>query len=125
MIVADSSAILAHIFSEQGGEWFDTEDRDIVISTVNVTEVVSKLLERGWALQEAVDDLEMLGLRAAEHSVHHAYGAAALQAVTRHKGLSLGDRACLALAIRENATVFTADRDWADLDVGCTIELIR
>jgi PIN domain nuclease of toxin-antitoxin system len=37
----------------------------------------------------------------------------------------LGDRACLALAIRKGATALTADRKWADLDVGCKIELIR
>jgi PIN domain nuclease of toxin-antitoxin system len=51
--------------------------------------------------------------------------AGQLRELTRRRGLSLGDRACLALAIRENAIAVTADRDWGDLDIGCKIELIR
>ncbi len=51
--------------------------------------------------------------------------AGQLRAATKHLGLSLGDRACLALAIQEDATALTADRSWADLDIGCKIELIR
>ena len=51
--------------------------------------------------------------------------AGQLRELTRHRGLSLGDRACLALAIRENAIAVTADRAWGDLDIGCKIELIR
>lgn len=125
MIVVDSSAVLAHIFGEPGGEWFETETRDVVISTVNITEVISKLLEKGWGFEEAIDDLEMLGLRVSDYSVPLAYGAAAIHLATRHRGLSLGDRACLTLAIREDADAVTADRNWASLDIGCRIEVIR
>ncbi|MDP3523658.1 MAG: PIN domain-containing protein, partial [Hoeflea sp.] len=51
--------------------------------------------------------------------------AGRLREATRGRGLSLGDRACLALAIRENAIALTADRNWADLDLPCKVELIR
>jgi PIN domain nuclease of toxin-antitoxin system len=44
---------------------------------------------------------------------------------TRSRGLSLGDRACIALALRERATIMTADRVWAELDPPCKVELIR
>ena len=54
-----------------------------------------------------------------------AVSAAALRAATRHAGLSLGDRACLALALRESAPVMTADRDWLKVDVGVEVLLIR
>lgn len=126
MIVADASAILAHIFSEPGGQWLDELGVNVIlVSTVNVTEVLSKLMEKGWAWEEAVADLESLGLVFAEYSTQLAYHAGAIYFGTRKKGLSLGDRACLALAIRENATALTAERKWADLDLGCKIELIR
>ena len=48
-----------------------------------------------------------------------------LRSVTRHAGLSLGDRACLALGDRLGCPVVTADRVWASLDVGVAIVVIR
>ena len=54
-----------------------------------------------------------------------AMAAAGLRPATRSQGLSFADRACLALAIREDAVALTADRKWADLDIGCRIEVIR
>jgi PIN domain nuclease of toxin-antitoxin system len=45
--------------------------------------------------------------------------------MTKPYGLSLGDRACLALAIQRNATVYTTDRDWSKLSIGIKIEVIR
>ena len=48
-----------------------------------------------------------------------------LRSVTKSKGLSLGDRACLALAVLEKAEVLTTDRIWAELDIGCDIQVIR
>jgi ribonuclease VapC len=54
-----------------------------------------------------------------------ATSAAMLRTVTRHLGLSLGDRTCLALAIEFNADVYTADRAWKELQLPCTIHVIR
>lgn len=65
------------------------------------------------------------GITFADYDEDLALAASKLRPATRHKGLSLGDRACLALAIREGATAITTDRAWADLDVGCHIEVIR
>jgi PIN domain nuclease of toxin-antitoxin system len=48
-----------------------------------------------------------------------------LRPLTKHKGLSLGDRACLALAIQQRATVLTVDKAWAEIDVGVKIEVVR
>ena len=54
-----------------------------------------------------------------------AVAAGQLRAATQEKGLSLGDRACVALAMREQAGIVTADRAWAGLDPGVEVELIR
>jgi PIN domain nuclease of toxin-antitoxin system len=45
--------------------------------------------------------------------------------ITRPYGLSLGDRACLALAIRRKATVYTTDAAWKNLNLGIEVEVIR
>ena len=50
---------------------------------------------------------------------------AELLPLTRRFGHSLGDRACLALAIDRKATVYTTDRIWKELDLGIQIEVIR
>ncbi|HEU4986424.1 MAG TPA: type II toxin-antitoxin system VapC family toxin [Rhizobiaceae bacterium] len=125
MTVLDSSAVLAFLFAEDGGEaarkTFDTA----LISAVNVTEIVAKQIDRGTESGLAVLRVEDLNLRVRPFDNELALLAGKLRSVTKSKGLSLGDRACLALAIRENAVAVTADRKWADLDVGCKIELIR
>ena len=51
--------------------------------------------------------------------------AGVLHAATRSRGLSLGDRICLALAEGEGVPALTADRAWADLDIGIEVSLIR
>lgn len=125
MTVLDSSAILAFLFDEPGGEQVGKLFRSAMVSSVNVTEIISKQIDKGLAPRLAALHCDGLNLdvRAFDHDL--ARVAAMLRAETRHKGLSLGDRACLALAITENKTAFTADRNWADLDVGCKIEVIR
>jgi len=80
-------------------------------SNVNVSNLKDQLFETGLKLIPLDTEL--------------ALAAANLRIATRHKGLSLADRVCLALAIRENAVAVTADKAWAELDVGCEIELIR
>ena len=51
--------------------------------------------------------------------------AAALRPLTRSAGLSLGDRACRALADREGVPALTTDRAWAKLRLPIEIRLIR
>lgn len=125
MIVVDASVILASIFREPGGDQALDHLADAGMLTVNVTEVISKLTERGWDFDEAVAAFNTYGLAIFDFGVDLAIDAGRLHVPTRHKGLSLGDRACLALARREKATALTAERKWADLDVGCPIQLIR
>jgi len=123
--VLDSSAILAVIFNEPGGDVvFDLTDGGS-LSTVNLTEVHTRLILGGWGSGFAWDRILMLGCEVSGFDEEQARIAAELIAKTKPYGLSLGDRACLALAIQRNATVYTTDKVWKKLSLGIEIEVIR
>ncbi len=122
--VLDSSAVLALLFQEKGMELIERILDRSIIGRVNESEILTKLVARGSSISEASDELGELKLAVAELNEIQSRKIAELRPPTKHLGLSLGDRACLALAIQENATAVTADRIWKDLDV-CKIEVIR
>jgi len=124
-IVLDTSALLAFVNGEPGGEAVAYVIGDAVISAVNLAEAVTKLVDRGATLDVARDALAMADYEVADFDRAQAEAAGALIAITRPKGLSLGDRACLALAQRERTVALTADRSWAELDVGVEVRLFR
>ena len=124
-VVLDSSALLALILEERGADTVAGAIRDAAIGAVNLTETVSKLSDLGWAAGEIREVLGEHGLTVVSLDLDLAYSAGFLRAATRSRGLSLGDRACLALAQAEGVRVLTADRAWAGLDVGVEIEVIR
>lgn len=76
-------------------------------------------------IEAAREALSLLALRVVPFTAELAYSAAELRTNTRGLGLSLGDRACLALAASEHREVLTADRKWQDLDVGVDVRVIR
>jgi ribonuclease VapC len=124
-IVADASAILAALKSEPFG---NVDPRRLVgstISAVNVCEVLSKLHDDGLTDAQADEAMSTMDLRVVPFDGPQARIAARLRSITRHAGLSLGDRACLALGDRLGYPVVTADRVWGSLDVGVEIVLIR
>lgn len=123
--VMDSSAILAAVLQEEGASRVDELIDDSVVLSVNASEVVAKLLDKGLDNEEVATRYRMLRLDVVPFNESLALAAGLLRSTTRHKGLSLADCACLALAIRDGATAVTADRNWADLDIGCQIEVIR
>lgn len=122
--VLDSSAILAVLNSENGAETVAPLLPDSIVGSINVAEVLTKLVERNISPEEALEDFLKLGVEIMEFDVEQAAKVAELRPLTRHLGLSLGDRSCLALAILKNAAVVTADKNWANLNF-CKIELIR
>jgi PIN domain nuclease of toxin-antitoxin system len=95
------------------------------ISTVNLSEVQAKLVERGTAAEIAWTSLIDLDLDVVDFDVSQAKVAGDLRPLTRVQGLSLGDRACLALARALGLPAMTADRAWAGLEVGIEIRTIR
>jgi len=122
--VLDSSAILAVLDLEKGAEKVASLLSNSMVSSVNVAEVLTKLIERNISLENALEDFLKLGLEIIEFDVKQAAKVAQLRPLTKHLGLSLGDRSCLALAILENAVAITADKTWTKLNF-CTIEVIR
>lgn len=124
-IILDASVVLAGLRDEPGAEAFWARALGSRICSVNLAEVISKLIDMGSDPDVAYEDVEALRLDVVPLDADTALLAGRLRVDTRHRGLSLGDRACLALAIRENRTALTADRNWADLDLPCKVELIR
>jgi PIN domain nuclease of toxin-antitoxin system len=99
------------------------------ISTVNFSEVLSKLAEHGEFAVTAAERIHQTmddALRVESFTEDDAAEAADLRPRSKDKGLSFGDRACLALAARFEVPALTADRDWRDLPkVGVAVKLIR
>ena len=124
--VLDASAILAIVFQERGAEKLTVEImKDAVISTVNLAEVQSKLVKKGYDPEEAWEDATSLVSAAVRFTSEQAKIAGSLIVQTEKVGLSLGDRSCLALAIALRAPVYTTEQVWRELKVGVPIHVIR
>ena len=123
--VWDASAILFVLLQEPGWERFVGQLESGAISTVNLAEVATKLLERGGTVGETLQVLGALPVELHDFTSDLAYRAADLRAASRDLGLSLGDRACLALGMSLGATILTADRIWSRLALDVDIVLVR
>lgn len=125
VVVLDASAVLAVYLDEPGADQVRMVLPGALLSSVNYTEVVGKCLDRGEAMSGVLRKLAAMGLHVVAHDLQLAQRTGALRPLTRRFGLSLADRACLALAERERAPVLTADRNWKSLELGLDIRLIR
>jgi PIN domain nuclease of toxin-antitoxin system len=124
-IVADASAVIALLVGEPFTRFEPSRLTNASIGAVNLSEVLTRLQEIGMPETQAASALERLNLRVIPFDEPQARAAARLRPATRHAGLSLGDRACLALGDALGCPVVTADRVWASLAVGVAIVLIR
>jgi PIN domain nuclease of toxin-antitoxin system len=125
-IVLDASALLAILNQEPGAESLTPELLSgAATSTVNLAEVHSKLVSRGLRPGDAWEAALSPIREVVPFSADHARLAGDLVAKTRALGLSLGDRACLALGLALKVAVYTADRSWNKVRVGVRIHVIR
>jgi PIN domain nuclease of toxin-antitoxin system len=126
--VLDASALLAILNQEPGSEIF-TEQFELLesarMSAVNVAEAYGKLVGVGIDPEEAWEAVTAPIPEIVEFDKDQAKIAGSLFPQTRSLGLSLGDRACLALAIALKAPVYTADRAWKNLRIRISIHVIR
>ncbi len=124
-IVLDASAMIAFFKDEVGGATVLSAMPDAAISSVNLVEVVTRLIDDGIALDDIRTAIAGTSVDTIGFDDELAFDAGALRERTRAHGLSLGDRACLALAQRLGVPALTADRQWAHLDIGVEVRLIR
>ncbi|HLM60628.1 MAG TPA: type II toxin-antitoxin system VapC family toxin [Pyrinomonadaceae bacterium] len=123
--VLDASAVLAVLNGERGEKKVVPLLAESAVSTVNLTEVAAKLLEAGMDEKSAQLAVAVLGIgEIVEFTEGLVWEAARLTPLTRQYGLSLGDRACLALAIKLKVPAVTADKEWAKLKL-CKVSVIR
>ncbi len=124
-VVLDTSAVIAFLRKEPGADLIAPILRGGCLSAVNYCEIIGKAKDIQIDPVVAASTLARLGLHTVPFDQTHALAAAALREPTRSLGLSLADRACLALGQLMDCPVFTADRRWKDAALPVDVRLIR
>lgn len=129
MYVMDASALLALMQGEPGSDVVDEliQNQECIASSVNIAEVGTRLIDKGLALAHLTRTLKELDVQPIDFDLEQATLYASLRLSTRHVGLSLGDRACLALAKLVKGTAVTSDSAWSDVAevAGVKVLMIR
>ncbi len=125
--VLDASALLALLLGEPGSKGVQTVLASSAMSDVNLSEIVAYFARHGVEEREIRLVLDPLPIERHPFDGHLAYIAGLLVPATKQRGLSLGDRACLALAKQLGVKAVTADRSWLHIAnaVGVEVEVIR
>jgi ribonuclease VapC len=123
--VLDASAVLAMLRDEPGDDDIAALLPGSVVGAVNAAEVVGKLVDGGMPAAQARAAIAALGVEIVAFDFDLAEATGALCPATSALGLSLGDRACLALALRLGAEAVTTDAPWERLRVGARVRVIH
>ena len=124
-VVLDASALLAFLHEEPGGERVSSVLEGAHVSAVNWSEVLQKALQLDVEIDGMQQEFVDVGVTFEPFTPEQAETAARLFTRTRGHGLSLADRACLALALEMGLPVMTADRAWARLGLDLEVDVIR
>ena len=126
-VVLDASAVLALLFDEPGAAKVRERIHGGLLGTTNLAEITAKLTDKGVPADEAARAVTLLGVEVVPFTEAHAHASSLMRPTTRAAGLSLGDRACLALAITRSLPALTAERRWPEIAeaVGVRVEVIR
>lgn len=126
--ILDASALIAFLHDEPGADAIvDALAATAAMSVVNWAEVLSKVAADGDDPQRVANSLQSddAPLQLEPLTEADCVTIARLRPLTKTRGLSLADRACLALAQRLDLPVLTADREWTSLELGIRVQLIR
>ena len=123
----DASAILALTHGERGYDVVEEfiQTQECVISSVNIAEVGSKLVDNGLPEKDLSRILQQFQVGIIDFNAEQAIRSAALRMLTRSSGLSLGDRACFALAQLMDGCVVTTDRAWSDVETVLGVKVLQ
>ncbi len=124
-IILDASALLAFIDEEKGCEIIEEFLPDVVISSVNISEVLCVSARRGVDISVLLPKIRSIVSDIRSFDEEQAYIAAELYESTKKYGLSLGDRACLALSLSIGSAVITADKAWKNIKFKNDIIFLR
>lgn len=124
-VVLDASAVLALLEGEPGADDVEALLEGSIMSAVNLSEVLQKTIEHDVDTDGLEEDLEALGVQIRAFDTLQARAAAELWERAPRAGLSLGDRACLALASGLGVVAVTADRRWASLPLEVPVRVVR
>ena len=125
-VILDASALITLLSEEKRYEVVASILPKSIMSSVNVAEVAKFLIEkRGLSKEEVSNIIHSLIEKIMPFDTKLALTSAAIIIQTKSLGLSLGDRACLALAISTGYTVYSSDRIWSQLELDCKIVVIR
>jgi ribonuclease VapC len=130
-VVLDSSAVLAMLLNEPGGERVDSlldaieavSGVQAAISSVNWCEILTRMQREKVGLSAERFSAILVGVDL--HPFEKADAEVATSYALVSQALSLGDRACLALAKTLHATAWTTERLWTRVSIDVPIELIR
>src|SRR6266705_1292790 len=120
--VLDASALLTLLHQEPGSDKVVQAIEDgAAISTVNLSEVASKLNDLGAPEMVSQDARNALELAIADFNSELAYKVAVHRPITSRTRLALGDRVCPALAEHIGLPALTTDHAWEGLSLGITV----
>jgi len=123
--VLDASALLTFLLDEPGKDAVESVLEEAIMSSVNWCEVLQRLIRQDADTAGLLSELEAIGFSVAVFDAQQAERAAALLKQGKAYGLSLGDRACIALGVSKGSDILTADKIWAEAFPALPIQLIR
>jgi len=124
-VVFDASALLALMRGEPGADVVAGHLGRAAMSSVNIAEVYGRLLRETYLPDDFRRDIEALDFESHDFTAEQAFLAGRMEPATRPLGLSLGDRACLALALYLGVPALSGDRRWEKAAVGAKMRFFR